>query len=220
MKLIDGSQVDIPLDNPVIAAHFNDPYNYTREIMAQFEDEYYKGIIPWKMDTLLDIGGNVGLFSLHVHPMAGKIICVEPTPTHMEKQRILLKDVGVIHEQAALAGRTGRTTFYWCGINTTMNSLQNRGDRSFEVECYTLQDLLDKHKLDKVDFCKIDIEGSEHEAITAETLKPVANKFKRIFIELHPPDGATQDKFQAIFEECGFRVKKYVHDSLICDYAK
>ena len=36
-----------------------------------------------------------------------------------------------------------------------------------------------------VDFCKIDIEGSEMIAITEETLKPVYDKIDRMFIEVH-----------------------------------
>src|SRR5690349_15076798 len=152
MKLINGEEYEIPLVGALLE-HFSNPYNYTKEIMQQFDHDYYKDIIPWKCNTILDIGANIGLFALHVHPMADRIICVEPTPSHMEKQRMLLEGMAIQHEQAALAGKTGRTTFHWCGINTTMNSLQPRGDKSFEVECYTLKDLLDKYSLSQVDFC-------------------------------------------------------------------
>lgn len=215
MKLITDRQYDIPM-TPKLEEHFRDPYNYTKEIMQQFDNDYYKDIVQ-RGDTLLDIGANIGLFSLHVHPYFKKIVCVEPTPSHFEKLRILTGGLlGIQYEQAALHNYTGEATFYWCGINTTMNSLQNRSDRQMQVPCITLEDLLNKHHLEVVDFCKIDIEGSEDLAITVDTLRPVAERLKKVFIELHPPNRESQDKFQAIFEAVGYKVERYVHDSLIC----
>jgi FkbM family methyltransferase len=212
MKLINQKDYEIQM-TPELEKHFGDPYNYTREIMQQFDADYYKDIIK-PGDVLLDIGANVGLFSLHVHPYFKRIICVEPTPEHFQKLKQLAPFAE--HEQAALAGHTGRTMFHWCGINTTMNSLQQRGDRSFEVAAITLEDLLDKYKLDKVDFCKIDIEGSEDVAIITETLRPVANRLHTVFIELHPPNSESQDKWQKIFEAVGYKVERKFHDSLLC----
>lgn len=40
-----------------------------------------------------------------------------------------------------------------------------------------------KYNFDHVDFCKIDIEGSEMLSITEETLKPVFDKIDSFFIE-------------------------------------
>jgi FkbM family methyltransferase len=213
MRLINGKEFEIPAVSAEVQEHFNNPYNYTKEIIQQFDADYYKGLVE-PGNTLLDIGANVGLFAIHVHPYFKRIICVEPTPSHFEKLEALTPFA--YHQNAALSNYTGTTTFYWCGINTTMNSLQNRGDKSMQVPCITLSDLLEKYQLDEVDFCKIDIEGSEDTAITIETLKPVADKIKKVFIELHPPNGESQDKFQAIFEAVGYKVERYVHDSLIC----
>lgn len=218
MKLINGSDFDLALDgaSPNVKEHFRDPFNYTNEIIAQFDANYYKDIIQ-PGNTLLDIGANIGLFTLHVAPYFERIVCVEPTPSHFEKLRELTAGLpDVRYEQAALHNYTGETTFYWCGINTTMNSLQNRSDRQMQVPCITLADLIAKYELKEVDLCKIDIEGSEDVAITVETLRPVVDRIKKIFIELHPPNRESQDKFQQVFEEAGYNVERYVLDSLIC----
>lgn len=231
MRLINGIDYDIPM-TPELTTHFADPYNYTREIMDQFDHGYYTDIVPKHCRTMLDIGANIGLFALHVHPyITDRLICVEPTPSHMVLQRELLKlpviqdgkfrgikQLRVEHEESALSNRTGETTFYWCGINTTMNSLQPRGDKSMTVKCLTIEDLLLKYALNTVDFVKIDIEGSEDTAITVETLHPVAERLHKVFIELHPPNGESQERFTAIFKEVGYQVEKYVHDSLICTH--
>lgn len=223
MKLIDGSDYEIRSDDPEMIKHFENPHNYTKEIIAQFEDSYYKKFITPDDKVILDIGANIGLFSLHVSPWATNIFCVEPTPSHFEKLYQNLQAIQFIDglwpacRQAALAGLTGKVKFHWCGINTTMNSLQPRGDKSFEVEGITLPDLVESLTLNDyvdIDFCKIDIEGSEHEAITAEFIAAVAPRVKKFFMEVHPPDQVTVDKFVPMFEAAGYKVERYVHDSI------
>lgn len=216
MKLITGQNLNINITSDEARAHFNNPRNYTKEILEQFDNSLYKDFIKGKDLTILDIGANVGLFALHVLPLAKKIVCVEPTPEHFAIQKEILQSPKVVHENSALSHYTGETDFYWCGVNTTMNSLHNRGDRSFKVPCITLTDLCVKHLLTKVDFCKIDIEGSEWTAITKETLTPVFDIIDKIFIELHPPTAESQDAFKALFESVGYKVDKYIHDSLFC----
>ena len=71
-----------------------------------------------------------------------------------------------------------------------------------------LYDLCKKYNLTNVDFCKIDIEGSEDLAITAETVKPVNHIIKKFSIELHPRTLEMQDKYAAIFEESGYKVER------------
>ena len=221
MKLIDGTYFEIDLTG--IEGHFNNPYNYTKEIIEQFDHDIYKGIVTKNDKIIIDLGANAGLFTLHVLPYAKKIICVEPTPEHVEVQLEVVNqglkkfNTVVFHEQAAINYYTGKANFHRCGINFTMNSLhhQNR-EQSFEVNCITLSDLLDKYNLDYVDFCKIDIEGGEDFAITTETLKACKGRIKKIFIELHPGTKDYQNKYKPIFEAAGFNVVFNYDDALIC----
>lgn len=219
IKLINGQYAAINMETVGVRAHFVDPFNYTDVILDQFENSIYKDYITPGDGAILDIGANVGLFALHVSPYAKKIVCVEPTPEHMQKQKEILKDLPltvVVHEQSALSDHIGEQDFHWCGINTTMNSLQNRFDRKFTVATVTLEDLVKRHKLYPVDFCKIDIEGSEWQAITETTLAPAYKHVEKIWIELHPPTPDSQDHFSKIFENVGYKVKKVIHDTLYC----
>ena len=234
MKQINGNHLELDLSDSEVASHFGNPYNYTKEIIEQFDQDIYEGIVTKDDKIILDCGANVGLFCLHVLPYAQKVVCVEPTPEHMSVQKKLVRqglpntktDSGgerfimvpqIIHEESAVNSYTGKVNFHRCGINFTMNSLhhQNR-DAAFEVNCYTLADLLDKHNLDHVDLCKIDIEGGEDIAITTDLLKACGNRIKKVFIELHPATTEYQDKFQLIFEAAGFAVVRNHNDGLIC----
>lgn len=227
MKQINGNELQLDLSDSHAAAHFSNPYNYTEAIIDQFNHNIYDGIVTEDDKIILDCGANCGLFALHVLPVAKKIICVEPTPEHMALQKNLvaqgLKQLKsppiVIHEESAVNSYTGKVNFHRCGINTTMNSLhhQNR-EAAFQVNCYTLADLLDKYELDRVDLAKIDIEGGEDIAITTDLLKACNGRIKKVFIELHPGTRESQDRFTKIFEDAGFSVKRNHDDGLICEY--
>ena len=213
MKLIDGSELPIELSNPVIAAHFSNPANYTTEILAEWETEPFKKFISPYDKIFLDIGANVGLFALHVLPYIKRIVCVEPTPSHMEVLKQMVP--GAVHEQSALHNYTGKCNFHIEPVNYTMNTIRN--DAPLQVDCITLKDLCDKYRLTTVDFCKIDIEGSEVLALTEETIKPVFPIINKFLIELHPRTREMQDRFKAIFEACGYKVDYYdFNGSIYC----
>jgi len=223
MKLINGERIELK-QSEAAREHFSNPYNYTDAIIDQFEHDIYQKYLTKKDNIILDIGSNVGLFALHVLPYAKTLVCVEPTPEHMRINRQMIDDnykggkeiAAILHEESALSEFTGTAQFYWCGINTTMNSLQNRGDRSFPVQTITLIDLIEKYKLSRVDFCKIDIEGSEWGAVSVKTLSPVKDIVKKFFIELHPPNQESQAEFEKIFQAVGYKTERVIHDTLFC----
>lgn len=223
---IDGTTSEINIVSEKAKQHFVDPHNYTKEILEEWESLPYKGFITKEDKIILDIGANVGLFALHVMPLIGKvgrIICVEPTPEHMEIQKELLsiyssyRDSGMFkisppgvwlrdiqHEQSALNSYTGKAKFHHEPVNTTMNTLRDDG---YEVDCITLYDLCKKYNLTHVDFCKVDIEGSEWVAITKETLIPVRHIIDKFFLETHPRSRESMEHFKAVFESAGYKTK-------------
>jgi len=203
MRLIDGTHRELNIISEQAQKHFADDNNYTKFIIAEWEDlPYSKYIKPGSV--ILDIGANVGLFALHVLPYASKMVCVEPTPQHMEIQRELLAGA-VTHEQSALHNYTGKCRFHFEPVNTTMNTI--RQDGSLEVDCITLKDLCDKHSLSSVDFCKVDIEGSEWQALTVERIKEVAGIIKSFFVELHPRTAEAQRDMADMFTQAGYMVE-------------
>lgn len=213
IRRIDGTDLHIPIITGEEQRHIQEPNNYFKEIVAEWESEPFNGLVTPEDKIILDIGANIGLFAIHVLPYASKIVCVEPTPKHMLIQKTLLqKALGVsskeiIHEQSALNSYTGKAKFRTEPVNTTMNTLADRED-SYDVDCITLFDLCKKYNLETVDLCKIDIEGSEFKAITPKTVEeayPIINKY---LLETHPRSRESQDHFKRIFEQAGYK----------CDY--
>jgi FkbM family methyltransferase len=221
-------RVVIESDDPKAAEHFASQGSYADIVLNQINnDRFYDEIFEGEDDlTILDIGGNVGLFTLYVQDCAKVVYPVEPTPSHFALLKEFTKDYAHVHPQnIALGGSDGVTDFYINEENTTMNSLVNKYGTKVEVQTRTLATLLKELNLDHVDFCKCDIEGSEMVAITDETLAPVAAKIDNWFLEVHRTDnGATwaegihenRETIKAIFERAGYGVEYVRHDGLFC----
>lgn len=221
-KLIDGSSYTIELTTNQLAEHFNNSCNCTAEILHQFNElSWYSEYLTQEDKVILDLGGNIGLFAIHVTPWAERIISVEPTPSHLELNTELTKDFSKIERiQAAISNNTGKMTFYTFPSNTTMNSLINRGGSSFIVDCITIPDLIEKLGLSHVDFIKLDIEGSETIALNDDIIKSFSDKVKKILIEFHEVGGVGYTEQRAIFEQIfikyGYDIKHFGPDGLYC----
>ena len=222
IKLINGENYQIELNSEGLVNHFNNRNNYTREILSQFNDQdYYKEYITEKDKVILDFGSNVGLFALHVSPFAKKVYCFEPTPSHFKLNEEITGSLkNVVRFQKAVADKTGETTFYTSSQNSTMNSLINRNESSFQVETISIKDVFETLKIKKADFVKIDIEGSEVITLTDEAIKELANKANKVLIEFHSvnsvPEYKYRDEFKLKFENAGMNTKSFNNDGLYC----
>ena len=234
MQIITSSGKNIKLDitDDEIDKHLNDEKTCAKIIIRQINtgciyDRFFKD----KKDlVILDIGANVGLFTLYAKDSASRIVSVEPTPSHQHLfEKIAGKYENVELVKAALSNKDEDVSFYIYNGNTTQNSLiKGEPDEEVKVEGLTFESLLKKVNIDHVDFCKIDIEGSEMIAITEETLKPVYDKIDRMFIETHAteagPDLRWEDsliknryKLEEVLKKVGYKYEvlpSYYQDTL------
>lgn len=221
-KLIDGSIYTIELNTRELVDHFNNPQNCTREILHQFNElSWYSEYLTKEDKIILDLGGNIGLFAIHVTPWAERVISVEPTPNHFKLNTELTSKFHQVERiQAAISNNAGQMTFYTFPTNTTMNSLINRGGDSFTVDCITIPDLIERLGLKHIDFIKLDIEGSETIALNDDIIKAFSDKVKKILIEFHEVNGLGYTEQRAIFEQIfikyGYEIKHFGPDGLYC----
>jgi FkbM family methyltransferase len=136
--------------------------------------------------TIVDVGANIGLFtlegSLAVGP-SGRVISVEAAPSNARVLRgsIQLNGMGNVSviEVAAGEARGMATLTLGSEGNQGMFTLGSvTGKEKYDVEVRPLDELLDERKICSVDFMKMDIEGSEYRALrgaerTLRTHQPV-----------------------------------------------
>lgn len=148
-------------------------------------------------DVCLDIGANLGYFSILMSALAGdkgKTIAFEPNPRVAE----LLRGTGGINSpgfsvaELALADKPGKMTFHIPEANYGDASLLERSDRKqikktdIEVEVITLDQFLQNQNIDKVDVIKMDVEGAEPLVFKGMSQTIAKNKNLQIIIEYSP----------------------------------
>jgi len=122
--------------------------------------------------TVLDIGGNIGYFTLlmaHLVGPEGKIHTFEPNPpiySRLKKNIEInpeLNDGRITLHKIALSSNNGETTFY-CpiegheGVGGLKDTRRASIEKTIKVNVLTLDKFVLDNNLNKIDFIKMDIE--------------------------------------------------------------
>lgn len=117
----------------------------------------------------IDIGANIGYYSLLLAQLSpqGKIYAFEPVKMafHLLSLNILINGFNnVITSSKALANRNGYQKFNIM-VDTGLSSFKNTGRikiaSKVKVQTITLDSYVEKNKIRRIDFVKIDVEGAE-----------------------------------------------------------
>jgi FkbM family methyltransferase len=155
------------------------PYNNVCEKRILFTPQYFdmdeRRIITEAMTdnfTFVDIGANIGGYSLFVAAAAGpraRVLAIEPQPKVFEKLvgNIRLNEFATIKAVAcAVADTDGELTLFVDRDNQGGSSVRivrggGNGGNAIKVPSRTLLGLLEDERFSKVDAIKIDVEGAE-----------------------------------------------------------
>jgi len=217
--------VVIETDNPKIIDHFNDSdvgiENHAESILHQINnDRIYDFLLDGKRNqVIIDLGANIGLFSLYVHDCAQAVYSVEPTPRHFEILAELTRNYPNIHPiNAALHKENSEIDFYISDINSTMNSSFNKFGNQVKVQGKTIAQIMQDYNIEHADLVKCDIEGSEMSSLTDVTVGEVFEKIDKWLIETHRTDEDSlennREYIKQIFEYAGYTVEYFHHDGL------
>ena len=139
-------------------------------------------------DTIIDIGGHIGLFTLFCKQFsnAGKIFCYEP---FIDNYKIFLDNVkmnnlnNVISSNMAVSKIDGNVPIY-LSDDESGHSMLEKNSNSIQVESISLKKIFDMNDIQKCNLLKLDCEGSEYEII--ESLpNDYFEKIDKIIIEYH-----------------------------------
>jgi len=155
-----------------------------------------------KPAVIIDGGANIGLFAIlmkNKYPDA-KIICIEPDPENFELlQKNVLVYQNVYCENCGLWNKDTLLDVYdkYNGGKCAMVISENT--EGGKIKGITLDTLLKKYSINRIDLLKLDIETSEKN-LFAENFQNWLSKTKVIVIELHDwmEAGCSQTFFQAI----------------------
>lgn len=189
-----------------------------------FDETYFKGLpdgyslIKNKELCVVDIGANVGSFSLFVlsrYPHA-RIFAYEPMPNNfalLEKYKNELNlDTLHIHNNA-VSDSEGEISLYYNADNAfTTEASINAGTVSGKDECrvktVTLESIINTYDVDRIDFLKVDCEGSEYPILYSLDDKIYEN-ISVIAVETHkaPGEKENQGSLARYLKSMDFRIR-------------
>lgn len=199
---------------PIQGLFFRDlEAGYVPEILEEiYKHKVYDPYLKDKKDlTIIDLGANIGLWSYYAYPKAKILYSIEPALEHYQ----CLVTMAVSNEmhnlvpiQKAISNSNGKATFYH-NDNITMYSLSEavgQGE-SEQVETITLDNLFKEHKIEHVDFMKVDVEGAESDVFGGDGFDKVKDKIDVILGEFHTWTTINPNLFASYFKDRGFNFR-------------
>lgn len=163
-ELAPGVKVYLNLYREDHVAYWTDRYEENGEVSV-FAQLIQPGM------TIVDVGANIGMYSLIAAQKVGKqgrVLAFEPVPEIHERLRRnieLNNAANVTPFCIAISNCQGSMQFY-VGRNDSVGSLYRQlGEGVIQVNTATLDDVLQEQGVDRVDMVKLDAEGAEYRII-------------------------------------------------------
>ena len=186
------------------------------------DDVYRLRDLPRPVGTVVDLGANVGLFSIRAAALGAEhVIAVEPVSTIREVARRNLERAGFAQRVRLVDAAVGATSGEEVPI---FLSRTNTGAHSMYRELTSIQavagvetartlsiaDLFEREGIERCDLLKCDVEGAEFDALAA-TPPETLSRVRRIAIEVHLTRDLPQNRIEDLrghLRACGFRLEE------------
>ena len=176
----------------VLRANSGDFFTF-QEIMV--EDSYGFEQLPGRMDTVVDLGANIGLFAVRAAAVSDRVICVEPLRSNIAiAQRNLQRAAtgNVTWHEAAICGDSSGDTVslfssddFPAGSSIFRDHAVHWGQtHEQEVQKITIAELFARESIERCSLLKCDIEGAEYDAFEAVPPR-LLDRIDRIVMEVH-----------------------------------
>lgn len=217
------------MDGKTGVIHFKDWDNsYIPNILREmYLDRVYEPFLGGKENlTIIDAGFNIGLFSLYAQKYAKQIYAFEPSA---ETYKIGLKNLkgnrinNVKLFQKAISTKDEKINFYH-NQNSTMNStmavVENLPKIKETVEGIRFDTFVKEEGIEKIDFLKLDIEGSECEVIGSESFANIVPILEALVVEYHSWSGVNPQQLVTTLRDYGYLVTQIPSEATILSAVK
>lgn len=191
--------------------------------------------------TVYDIGGYVGLYSLFFASRVGekgKVVTFEPNPTNFEELNFNLRLNGFTNAEThmvAVGDKPGKLEMATSPYLTSRGSLSKEwqetvgsNEKKFFVDVIAIDEWVEKKKLPKPDFIKIDVEAYELPVLLGME-KTLKRYHPTLLVEVHGPltaelcDVVLRNGYRVTHLELGQEIKPghiptVEHGHLYCEY--
>ncbi|MDO8669461.1 MAG: FkbM family methyltransferase [Candidatus Buchananbacteria bacterium] len=221
IKIIDKDRTRIfDLKNKNLRAKIKCIYNknnrliFTRHIIDEiWNTNTYNppGFELKNNDTVIDIGANIGIFSVYAAKQApaGIIYAYEPEPDNFKllEENIVINRLTNIKPFKLGVGRNEKVKLLKSNFSSASHSLYGQIGGAVDIDCVSLTNIFDINQIDCCHFLKLDCEGSEYE-ILFNLPDEYFRRIKLISLEYHDffSDNRNGGNLKIFLESKGFIV--------------
>jgi FkbM family methyltransferase len=206
-----------------VLCHINTENNYVDHLIWELNTyKLHENYFTGKSNlVIIDVGANIGIFTLYAQDCASVIYAIEPHPTYYSILcKLATSYTNIVPVQKAIVNTTSaNTTLYLNNENCTMHSTYIEYNDQITVNGISLSDFLTENNITHVDLIKIDIEGEELNLITSENVAQFYSIIDNWCVEAHQTGTTSLDDnynaLVAIFEGAGYTVTRESADGFI-----
>jgi methyltransferase, FkbM family len=159
----------------------------------------------------MDIGANIGYFTILMARQCKHVYAFEPEPSNFEmlKQNVALSDIDVTIYREAVGNKNGTMPLYLSDSNNGMHRLYKSKWCNERTDTYVYCTQLDEYKFSKINLIKMDIEGAEYGALIG-MVELLIKDHPIIIMEFHPMSiieyGVDPEKVYEFLNKLGYRI--------------
>jgi FkbM family methyltransferase len=169
----------------------------------------FKDFLPKKDDIVFDIGASIGVYTLIYSKLVGengKVLAFEP---NNQAFNLLTKNIkinrfkNIVAFNKAVWSKSTSIKMKMGNIISFDKAFNGNGDNVYEIKAVTIDNIVRKLSLKRVNLIKVDVEGSEVEVLKGgiNTLR----KFKpKLIIEVHEWLGVNKSKIERMLKKLNF----------------
>ncbi len=180
------------------------------------KDYLRRGIELRPGDTVVDIGANIGAFTVLAASAVGsggRVIAFEPVEGTFRRlgENIALNNLGNVEcRRAAIDAQEGTLAIH-TGVKSAfatayLRGVHGRTEDIQVVDCLTIARVLAEYRIDRIHLLKLDCEGSEYGIIDSLTPE-LASRIDQIAMEVHPVEGRSPWSLGEALRALGFQVE-------------
>jgi FkbM family methyltransferase len=144
--------------------------SYSRLTKSQY---ILKDTVSQPIETIIDAGANIGSQAIrfvNLNSRLKKIICIEPDTANAEICKKNLQNYVAVVYNNALASNSGKDLLIQNTLNSEMSEIVKDADNLLiksnhlnKIKSISINDIINKENINKIDLMKLDINGSENE---------------------------------------------------------
>jgi len=155
-------------------------------------------------NTIIDIGGHIGLFSLYIAEKykSVKIFTFEPIEENYDllKENIKINNFNNIYPKNIAVSNNNSNITIFLSDDQSGHGMYKKTSKTRNIKSITLEEIFQENKLIKCDLLKIDAEGVEFE-ILENINKNMFEKIENIILEYHIFEKNSNERLENIIKK-------------------